>query len=122
MTYHHLQKEYIMEIKFKSSENLDKRSLYKHTRGSSISLKDVADGTVIEPVEIVVFEDENSRGDTSLITSIIDAAGKHYTTNSKFFREELANIFNIFAPEPFSIIVRKQVSKAGRTFVTCELE
>ena len=53
---------------------------------------------------------------------VIDAAGKHYTTNSKFFREELANIFNIFAPEPFSIIVRKQVSKAGRTFVTCELE
>ena len=111
-----------MEIKFKSSENLDKRSLYKHTRGSSVSLKDVEDGTVIEPVEIVVFEDENSRGDTSLITSIIDAAGQHYTTNSKFFREELANIFNIFAPEPFGIIVRKQVSKAGRTFVTCELE
>lgn len=38
-----------MNILFKSSENLDKRSLYIHTRGSSISLKDVEDGTVIDP-------------------------------------------------------------------------
>lgn len=63
MTYHPLQRSISWRSNSKSSENLDKRSLYKHTRGSSISLKDVDDGTVIEPVEIVVFEDENSRGE-----------------------------------------------------------
>ena len=110
-----------MEIKFKSSENLDKRSLYIHTRGSSVSLKDVEDGTIIEPLEIVVYEDENSRGELQTITSVIDVDGKHYATNSKFFREELGVIFNMFAPDPFKIIVRKNISKNGRTFVTCEL-
>lgn len=110
-----------MNILFKSSENLDKRSLYIHTRGQSISLKDVADGTVIDPLEIVVFEDENSRGEIQTITSVISTDGKHYTTNSRFFREELGNIYNIMAPDPFQIIIRKNISKAGRTFVTCEL-
>ena len=110
-----------MNILWKSSDNLDKRSMYIHTRGSSISMKDVEDGTIIEPLEIVVYEDENSRGEVQTITSVIDVEGKHYATNSRFFREELGSIFKIMAPDPFKIIVRKNVSKAGRTFVTCEL-
>lgn len=110
-----------MNILWKSSDNLDKRSLYIHTRGSSISLKDVDDGTVLDPLEIVVYEDENSKGELQTITSVITVDGKHYATNSRFFREELGSIFNIMAPDPFKIIVRKNISKAGRTFVTCEL-
>ena len=110
-----------MNILFKSSETLDKRSLYIHTRGSSISLKDVEDGTVIDPCEIVVYEDENGRGEIQTITSVIDVNGKHYATNSRFFREELSNIYNLMVPDPFKIVVRKNVSKNGRTFVTCEL-
>ena len=109
-----------MEIKFASKE-LDKRSLYKHTRGQAVSLKDIEDGTIIEPAEIVVYEDTNSRGETQLITSIMDADGTHYATNSKFFREELSTIYHLMDPDPYQIIVRKPVSKGGRTFVTCEL-
>lgn len=110
-----------MNILFKSSENLDKRSMYIHTRGRALSLKDVEDGTVIEPAEIVVYEDENSRGEVNTITSVIDVNGVHYATNSRFFREELGNIYNIFAPDPFKIAVCKQTSKGGRTFITCTL-
>lgn len=110
-----------MEIKWMSSSKLDKRSLYKHTRGSSTSLKDVDDGTVIDPAEIVIYEDTNSKGETNTITSIMDVSGQHFTTNSKFFREELGKIWEIMEGEAFQIIVRKNVSKAGRTFVTCEL-
>ena len=110
-----------MNILFKSSDKLDKRSLYIHTRGSSISLKDVEDGTILDPLEIVVYEDENARGETQTITSVITTDGKHYATNSRFFREELATIYNLMAPDPFQIIVKKNVSKNGRTFVTCEL-
>ena len=110
-----------MNILFKSSEALDKRSLYIHTRGSSISLKDVEDGTVIDPLEIVVYEDENGKGEVNTITSVIATDGKHYTSNSKFFREELGAIYSLMAPDPFKIIVRKNISKNGRTFVTCEL-
>ena len=115
------QKGHKMNILWKSSDNLDKRSLYIHTRGSSVSMKDVDDGTILDPAEIVVYEDTNSKGEVQTITSVITTDGKHYTTNSKFFREELGVIFNMFAPDPFKIIVKKNVSKAGRTFVTCEL-
>ena len=110
-----------MVIKFKSMENVDGRTLYKHTRNSSISMKDVEDGTIIDPVEIVVYEDENAKGEINTITSIIDANGIHYTTNSRFFREELDTIYELMKPEAFQIRVKKNVSKAGRTFVTCEL-
>jgi len=110
-----------MKILWKSNDNLDKRSLYIHTHSSSVSIKDLEDGTIIDPLEIVMYEDENSRGEVQTITSVIDVAGKHYATNSRFFREELGSIFNIMAPDPFKIIVRKNVSKNGRTFVTCEL-
>lgn len=110
-----------MNILFKSSENLDKRSLYIHTRAASVSMKDVEDGTAIEPAEIVVYEDVNGKGETQTITSIIATDGKHYSTNSRFFREELGVIWNLMAPDPFKLIVRKNISKAGRTFVTCEL-
>ena len=110
-----------MNILFQSSDNLDKRSLYIHTRGKSISLKDVEDGTIIDPLEIVVYEDKKSTGEVETITSVIDVDGKHYATNSRFFREELDYIFNFMAPDPFKIAVRKSISKNGRNFVTCEL-
>ena len=110
-----------MEIKFKSSESLDKRSMYIHTRGRAISLKDVEDGTILDPLEIVVYTDMNSKGEEQTITSVITTDGKHYATNSRFFREELGNIFNLFAPEPFKVKVCKEISKGGRTFITCEL-
>jgi hypothetical protein len=109
-----------MEIKFASKE-LDKRSLYIHTRGTAVSLKDVEDGTLIQPAEIVVYEDTNAKGETQMITSIIDANGEHYATNSKYFREELSVIFHLMDGDPYTISVRKKVSKGGRTFVTCEL-
>lgn len=109
-----------MEIKWKSAE-LDKRSLYKHTRASSVSLKDVDDGTIIDPAEIVVYEDTNSKGETNIITSIIDIGGNHFTTNSKYFREEMKTILELMDGEAFQLIVRKSVSKGGRTFITCEL-
>lgn len=109
-----------MEITYMNKE-LDKRSIYKHTRASAISLKDIEDGTIIQPVEVCVYNDVNSKGEDTTITSIVDAGGTHYATNSKFFREELLYILDLLAGEDFEIIVRKQQSKGGRTFVTCEL-
>ena len=117
----HRSERTTMNIIWTSKENLDKRSLYIHTRGSNIALKDVEDGTLIDPAEIVIYEDENSKAETQTITSVIDTDGTHYATNSRFFREDLQNIHSIMTPDPYQIIVRKQVSKAGRTFVTCEL-
>lgn len=109
-----------MEIKYTNKE-LDKRSIYKHTRAAGISLKDVEDGLKIAPAEICIYEDNNSRGDNVTITSIVADDGKHYVTNSQFFREELEYIIDLMAGDDFAVIVKKAVSKGGRTFVTCEL-
>lgn len=109
-----------MNIIFTNKE-LDKREIYKHTRASATSLKDVKDGEKIAPIEVVIYEDVNSRGEVVTITSIVGANGEHYVTNSRFFREELMYLLNLMSDEAFEIKVKKPVSKGGRTFVTCEL-
>lgn len=109
-----------MEIKF-TNKNLGKREIYAHTRASATSLKDVAENFVITPVEIVVYDDVNSKGETNTIMSIIDGNGEHFATNSKFFREELLYINDLMGDEPYDVIVKKPTSKGGRQFVTCEL-
>lgn len=109
-----------MEIIF-SSKELDKRSLYKHTRGQGTSLKDVDNGTIITPAEIVLYEDTNSRGDLVKIVSIVDATGKHYVSGSPYFCEELLSIAQLMEDEPYKVMIVKKQSKAGRVFTTCEL-
>lgn len=109
-----------MEIKYTNKE-LDKREIYKHTRASGVSIKDCEDGTIIIPAEVCIYEDVNNNGEVVTITSIIDTDGKHYVTNSRFFREELTYILDLMKGEEFGLVVRKQKSKGGRTFVTCEM-
>lgn len=110
-----------MEIKYKSCE-LDKKQLYKHTRGMSIPMKEVQDGKVITPAEIVVYTDSRADGSEVIITSIIDTNGAHYTTSSDVFRRELSDIVQIMDGEPFDLVVIKKQSKTGgRTYVTCSL-
>lgn len=109
-----------MNIIFTNKE-LDKREIYKHTRAAGVSIKDCEDGAIIVPAEVCIYEDVNNNGESVTITSIIDKDGKHYVTNSKFFREELQYIIDLMAGEEFGLVVRKQKSKGGRTFVTCEM-
>lgn len=109
-----------MNIIFTNKE-LDKREIYKHTRGASVSIKDCEDGAIIVPAEVCIYEDLNNNGEAVTITSIIDKDGKHYVTNSRFFREELTYILDLMKDEEFGLVVRKQTSKGGRPFVTCEM-
>ena len=109
-----------MEIKYTNKE-LDKRAIYMHTRAHAESLKDVKDGLVITPAEVVIYDDTNSKGEVNTITSIVTEKGEHFATNSKFFREELEYILKLMDGEPFDIVVRKPTSKGGRQFVTCEM-
>lgn len=87
-----------MNIIFTNKE-LDKREIYKHTRAAGVSIKDCEDGTQIVPAEVCIYEDVNNNGEVVTITSIIDKNGKHYVTNSKFFREELQYIIDLMSGE-----------------------
>lgn len=109
-----------MEIKYQNKP-LDDYAIYDHTRAHSTQLKDVEDGLVITPDEVCVYTDLNNKGEEVTITSIIDSEGIHYTTNSPNFLKEFMFIANLMKDKPYRVVVRKPVSKGGRTFITCEL-
>lgn len=106
---------------YPSNKELDPRDIYKHTRARAEAIKDVEDGLEITPVEIVMYEDTNDKGEKVEIISIVDKKGKHYATSGKTFNKEINFILDLMKDSEFSIKVLKPVSKGGRTYVTCEL-
>ena len=104
-------------ISYPIDKQLSKEQIYRHTVARGTSLKNVDDGTPLTIKELVCYETEDGKK----IISILDPDNKHYVSNSSVFRDELAKIVDIFGDTNITIIVRKDVSKTGRTFVTCEL-
>lgn len=96
---------------------LTREQLYRHTVARGTSLKDVVDGTEINVKEIVSYETDEGQK----VISILDENNRHYVSSSSIFREELAKIVEIFGDAGIKLIIRKIVSKTGRTYVTCEL-
>ena len=105
------------KITYPIDKELTREQLYRHTVARGTSLKKLDDGTEIMVKEIVAFEDENGQK----IISLLDSDNRHYVSNSSIFREELAKIIDIFGNTDLRLIIRKDVTKSGRTFVTCEL-
>lgn len=88
------------------------------------SIKDLAAGTELEIVGYTVYEDENSKGDTVVITAILLSDGSVVSTSSETVRRELENIVTglgiDFDTETLKIITAKGVSKNGREYNTIE--
>ena len=113
-----------MEIVY-MNKDLDGYAVYDHTRGESKSLKDIDNGALFVPEEIVCYTDTNSKGEEKTICSVITDQGTHVTTDSPYFREELLHIASLaeqgLIDSKYTVRVVKQVSKGGRTFTTCTL-
>lgn len=109
-----------MEI-INASRTLDKREIYALTRGQNISLKDVEDGVEITPDVWALYTDTNAKGNEVEILSVKDSGGDIFTTNSPTFKDEFEYIANLMSGEEYAVRVIKRQSKAGRTFITCEL-
>ncbi len=113
-----------MKITYQSCD-LDGYAIYDHTRGESVSLKDIDNGALFSPAEIVCYTDVNSKGEEKEICSVITAEGTHVTTDSPYFREELLHIASLaeqgLIDKQYTVRVVKQISKGGRTFTTCAL-
>lgn len=105
----------------KSSRELDKRETYALTRGQNISMKDVEDGVELSPDVWALYADNNSKGNEVEILAIKDVGGNIFTTNSPTFKDEFSYIADLMSGEEYAIRVIKRQSKAGRTFITCEL-
>lgn len=106
-----------------SRAGIDNRQQYKLYKPlNPVSVKDVADGTVITVTMWMEYEDTNSDGETVTILSIYDdSAEKTYQTNSATFRREFADMVQILGDEGLQIVKKSGVTKADRPFVTCVL-
>lgn len=99
------------------SKSLSKELVYRHCVARGESVKNLDDGTEITIKSLVAYDtDEGNK-----IISILDTDNRHYVSNSSIFRSELEKIVEIFGDHDITIRIRKNVSKQGRTFVTCEL-
>lgn len=115
-----------MTITNKSKEDFTKVELYRMTKSPSIvSVKDLEDGATITPVGWLTFDDENAKGETSHMLSIIgiDAFGQEvvWSCQSQTFKDNFMDLWNMFDGEEFTLKKISGVTKAGRDYVNCDL-
>ena len=117
----------MVEITYPVNVELTKEQMYRHTVARGESLKNLEDKTLIMVDEIVSYVSEKGDKIISMLgyqwnenTGTFDVL-THYVSNSGIFRDELAKIVEIFGSSGITLRIRKNVSKGGRTFVTCEL-
>lgn len=96
-------------------ETLSKRDAYKLTESQTTrKLVDLA-GSVIEPSKWVLFEDE----DKTVLA--LEADGELFGTISGTFIDAFVKAFDELGADMGPIRVVTGTSRAGRTYVTCEL-
>lgn len=102
-------------------ETTSKKDLYKMTHSNtSVPIKELADGHVINPINFVEFVDVNSKGEENYVLAIMDADGTIYNTISNTFKNEFYDMVNSFELE-FECVKLSGKTKAGRDFITCQL-
>ena len=112
-----------MNILTRTRDFSRKESYNLYIKGGK-SIKDLPKGTELELAGYTVYEDENSKGDTVVITAMLLTDGSVVSTSSETVRRELENIVNglaiDFDTETLKIITAKGVSKNGREYNTIE--
>lgn len=114
-----------MKITFESREFTPTEKYLMTKSPSIISVKDLEDGYILNVTGYLEYEDENSKGETSYMMSIIglDGFGENVviSTQSATFKRNFAEIAEIFENEPFIIKKISGTTKAGRPYVNCDL-
>ncbi len=115
-----------MIITSKSSESFTKAELYRMTKSPSIvSVKTVADGTIMAPIGWLTFDDENNKGEVSHMLSIIgvgeDDQEVVWSCQSQTFKDNFMDLWELFKGDNFKIKKISGQSKAGREYVNCDL-
>lgn len=108
------------------SNDFTKVELYRMTKSPGIrSVKDLEDGTTIKPRGWLTFDDENAKGETFHMLSIIggDAFDREivWSCQSQTFKDNFMDLWNMFDGEPFTLKKISGVTKAGRDYVNCDL-
>jgi hypothetical protein len=114
-----------MKITFESRDFTPTEKYLMTKSPSIISVKDLEDGYTLNVKGYLEYEDENSKGETSYMMSIIgiDGFGDNVviSTQSATFKRNFEEISEIFENEPFTIKKISGTTKAGRPYVNCDL-
>ena len=111
-----------MEIIKTNIANLkeDKRTLYKLCKARGNNVKDL-EANSEHPVDAyLLYTDVNSKGDEQRVLTIMSGELKMQTI-SKTFIESFLEVADLMGDEEYSIKIIKDITKAGREFVSCEL-
>ena len=114
-----------MKITFKSREFTPAETYLMTKSPSIISAKDLEDGYTLNADGYLEYEDENAKGETSYMMSIIGTDGFGdkvvISTQSATFKRNFEDIAGILGDEPFTIKKISGTTKAGRPYVNCDL-
>lgn len=109
----------------KTSRDFTNVEKYLMTQDPGImSVKDVPDSTSMDVSGYLLYEDQNAKGETSELLSVIgsvDGTTKVWCCQSATFKRSFEQMFELFEGEPFAIIKTSGVSKAGKNYVDCRL-
>ena len=109
----------------KTSRDFTNVEKYLMTQDPGImSVKDVPDSTRMDGSGYLLYEDQNAKGETSELLSVIgsvDGATKVWCCQSATFKRSFEQMFELFEGEKFTIIKTSGISKGGKNYVDCRL-
>lgn len=115
-----------MQIIRTNIDNLaeNKKALYQLTKASGVNVKDIEADKSHPVAGWALYTDVGKGKDKTEreVLAVVLEDGTKLQTISGIFIEAFLEIVDIMDGEPFAIITRKSTSKAGREFVTCELD
>lgn len=101
----------------------NKKKFYKLTKAAGQNVKDVEGSYAV--TDWAIYQEENNRGEINDVLAMIvfDAAGvpSKLQTISKTFMRDFLEIVELMGEEDFAIDIIHGQTKAGRDFVSCEL-
>ena len=115
-----------MEIIKTNFDSANKYDVYKLTKSSGMMVQDAPDGMSV-PIDKWCMYDDPKRGKDgtikeNIVLSFTDLSGLKYSTVSATFQREFSDIVDIMKDDKFAVILKHGKTKAGKPFVTCELD
>ena len=98
----------------------DKRTLYKLAKSRGTNVKDLENGSEHPVDAYLLYTDTNNKGDEQTVLTVLSGDLKMQTI-SKTFINSFLEVADLMGEDVYSIKIIKDVTKAGREFVSCEL-
>lgn len=115
-----------MEILKTNIDINDKYKVYKLTKSSGSMVQDAPSGLSVPVADWMLYNDPKQGKDGTMkdnhVLSIVDTSGVKYSTISATFQREFLDIVEIMGDTPFAVLFMQGMTKANKSFVTCELD